>query len=44
MRDQVHRALRRGQGTRLTPDQVVALHEVMGDGEWWQDGPLAPGR
>lgn len=37
MRDQVRRAVKRGHGTRLTPDQVFALDAIMGDGEWWQE-------
>jgi hypothetical protein len=30
------RAMRRGTGMYLSPQEVIALHEIEGDGEWWQ--------
>lgn len=30
------RAHGRGTGMRLTALEVIALHEIEGDGEWWQ--------
>jgi hypothetical protein len=30
------KALLAGKGMRLSANEVVALHEAEGDGEWWQ--------
>jgi hypothetical protein len=30
------RARAHGTGMYLSPEEVVALHEMEGDGEWWQ--------
>lgn len=30
------KALAEGRGMRLSADEVRALHEIEGDGEWWQ--------
>lgn len=36
-----HRALQRGTGCHLTPEMVIALHFMEGDGEWWQSFALS---
>lgn len=37
------RAKARGTGMRLTAEEVLALHEMEGDGDWWQSfAKLAP--
>ena len=30
------RARDRGTGMHLSAEEVIALHEIEGDGEWWQ--------
>lgn len=37
------KALQEGRGMRLSAYEVMTLHEIQGDGEWWQSfNPAAP--